>query len=119
MDISAEGFQTGLLVLLQKRCARETDKDGIGEDRLHGLVELTGLSAVTLIHKYHDITFCGEILGQSVFQIFDVFLIVRFRALVHNLVDFPYLPRFWLVKASQSFVMERLGSIFLKTIPAQ
>ena len=78
MDISAEGFQTGLFVLLQKRRARETDKDGIGKDRLHGRVELAGLSAVALIHKHHNITLCGKILGQCVFQIFDVFFIICF-----------------------------------------
>lgn len=85
MDISAEGFQTGLFVLLQKRRARETDKDGIGKDRLHGRVELAGLSAVALIHKHHNITLCGKILGQCVFQILrcifrNLFLSCRCRA---------------------------------------
>ena len=63
MDISAEGFQTGLFVLLQKRRACETDKDGIWKDRLHGRVELAGLSAVALIHKYENIILCAEVGG--------------------------------------------------------
>ena len=67
MDISAEGFQTGLLVFLQKRCASKTNKDGIGQDRFHGLVELAGLRAVALIHKNHNIALCGKVLGQGIF----------------------------------------------------
>ena len=75
-------------VLLQKRRSRETDKDRIGEDRLHGLVKLAGLSSVTFIHKNYDITLGGKILGQSVFQILNVFLVIGFRAAAAALSEF-------------------------------
>ena len=53
-------------------------------------MELAGLSTVTLVHKNYDISLCGKIFGQSVFQIFDVFLVICFRTVAAALSEFMY-----------------------------
>ena len=90
MDVAAEGFQTGLLVLFQKRCAGEADENGIGKDGFHGLVEFAGLGTVTLIHKDHNIALGTEILRQSGKKLADVLGIIRLRSLGPPLAEFMY-----------------------------
>ena len=51
VDVAAEDFEAGLLVLLQQRRAGEADEDGIGQERLHGPVQLAALGAVALVHE--------------------------------------------------------------------
>ena len=51
MDVAAEDFQAGLLVLLEQRRAGEADEDGIGQHGLHHAVQLSGLGAVALVDK--------------------------------------------------------------------
>ena len=51
MDVAAEDFEAGLLVLLQERRAGEADEDRAGHERLHRAVQLAALRAVALVHE--------------------------------------------------------------------
>ena len=51
VDVAAEDFQAGLLVLLEQRRAGEADEDRVGHHRLHHAVQLAALRAVALVHE--------------------------------------------------------------------
>ena len=55
VDVRAEDLDTALLVGPEERGSRKADERGSGEDGLHGLVELAGLGAVTLVHEDEDL----------------------------------------------------------------
>ena len=76
VDISAEHLNAGSLVRLQQRCSGETHKDSIGHNGLHSQVQLAGLGAVALIHKYENIILCAEVGGQRCFEFFNIPVIV-------------------------------------------
>ena len=71
MDIAAKDLDGLFLVLLQERRAGEADEHGLGQDGLHGLVQLAGLGAVTLIHKDKELALALEIAGQLALNIID------------------------------------------------
>ena len=89
MDISAEHLNTGSLVRFQQWCAGEAHKDGIGHNGLHGQMQLAGLGAVALIHKYENIVLCAEVGRQRGLQFLNIPLIVlggRFAAALAELM---------------------------------
>ena len=51
VDVAAEHFEAGLLVLLEQRRAGEADEHRAGQHRLHRLVQLAALGAVALVHE--------------------------------------------------------------------
>ncbi len=51
VDVAAEDFQAGLLVLFQQRRAGEADEDSIGHHRLHHAVQFAALRAVAFVHE--------------------------------------------------------------------
>ena len=51
VDVAAEDFEAGLLVLLQERRAGEADEHGARQQRLHRLVQLAALGAMALVHE--------------------------------------------------------------------
>ena len=52
MDVTAKDFHARRFVLLEERRAGEADEHGIGQERLHDLVQLAALGAVALVHEY-------------------------------------------------------------------
>ena len=55
VDVAAEDFQAGLLVLLQQRRAGEADEHRVGHHRLHHAVQLAALRAVAFVHEDEDL----------------------------------------------------------------
>ena len=51
VDVAAEHFQAGLLVLLQQRRAGKADEHRVRHHRLHHAVQLAALRAVAFIHE--------------------------------------------------------------------
>ena len=51
VNVTAEDLKTGRLVLFHERSSGKADKGRLGHDRLHRLMKLTGLGAVTLVHE--------------------------------------------------------------------
>ena len=51
VDVSAEHFEAGLLVLLQERRAGKADEHRARQQRLHRLVQLAALGAMALVHE--------------------------------------------------------------------
>src|SRR5438094_8414423 len=48
-NVPAESFQAGLLVLLQQRCAGETDEHGVRHHRFHRAMQFAALRSVAFI----------------------------------------------------------------------
>ena len=63
MDVAAKGLQAGLFVGLEQRRAGKADKEGVGQQLFHRLVQLACLGAVTLIDKDIEIPLGTEIFG--------------------------------------------------------
>ena len=74
MDIRAEDFDAGLLVVLQERRAGEANEHGPRQDRLHRLVQFAGLGPVAFIHKNEDFALRGEPRRQRAADLFDIAL---------------------------------------------
>ena len=55
MDVATEDFEACLLVLLEQRRARETDKGGVGHHGLHHSVQPATLGAVAFIDEHEDV----------------------------------------------------------------
>ncbi len=49
VDVAAEDFEAGLLVLFEQRCAGEADEDRVRHHRLHHFVQLAALGWVCAI----------------------------------------------------------------------
>ena len=78
MDVTAEHFETRRLVLLEQWCAGEPNEHRARQQRLHRLVQLTGLGAVALIHEDKQFADCRtrlllQLLDKSV-EIIHAFL---------------------------------------------
>ena len=76
-------------------------------------MELAGLRAVALIHKNHNIALCGKVLGQGIFQIFNVFLVIRFRTVAATLSELMYKgTQKTVIKSIQTFkqILATLGT---------
>ena len=85
MDIATKHFDTGSLILLQKRCSGKAHENSIGHNRFHCQVQLTGLCTVALVNKYENIIFGFEIGRQGSFQFLYVSLIVLLGCLTTTL----------------------------------
>lgn len=55
VDVAPEHLDAFPLVGLEQRGAGEADEQGVGQQRLHGLVQVAGLGAVALVHEDVDI----------------------------------------------------------------
>ena len=65
VDVGAEDFDAGAFVALEQGRAGEADEGGVGQQRLHGLVQLARLGAVTFVDEDEDLTFGAEVGGQA------------------------------------------------------
>ena len=78
VDVRPEGFDTPLLVAFEQRRPGEADQHGSRQQRLHRVVELTGLGAVALIYEDKDIALGVEVFGQVAANVLDKFIDVAF-----------------------------------------
>ena len=90
MDVSTEGFQTGLLILLEQGRAGKADEDRLRQNGLHCFMEFAGLGAMALVDKYIDISLGTEILGQGCLQVLHILVIVLLRAIAAALAELMY-----------------------------
>ncbi len=84
VDVAAKDFDALFLVGFQQRCAGEADEHRVRQNRLHRLMQITGLRPVAFIHEHIQIALGHEILGQGFFHFLDVALDVP-----HFLAVFP------------------------------
>ena len=68
VDVAAEDFEAGLLVLLEQRRAGEADEDRVGQHRLHHAVQLAALGAVALVDEDENL---AHRLARLRFQFLD------------------------------------------------
>jgi hypothetical protein len=78
-----------LLVRLQQGRAGEADEQGIRQDRFHGFVQLAGLGAVALVHKYKQIAFgCESLWAALAFDLrFDKIVVSSLSSRPSEFVD--------------------------------
>ena len=73
VDIAAENFQAGGLILFEQRRAGKADKHRVGHHGLHRPVQLAALGAVAFIHKHENLAHRLAGLGfQFLDELFEV-----------------------------------------------
>ena len=88
VDVRAEHLKASCFVVLEQWGACEADEHGVGQDRLHRLVQFPRLGAMALIDEYIDVSLRIEPGGQRKAHFLDKAFHISFGVfLASKLVD--------------------------------
>ena len=82
MDVRTEDLNTACLVPLEKGRTGEPDEGCVRQNGLHGLVELSALSAVALVDEDKEVAFRFKARRQGLLHLFDEVRHVRHVSVV-------------------------------------
>jgi len=93
VDVGAEDLDAPLLVRAQERRAGEPDEHGIGQDRLHRVVEVAGLRAMALVDEDVDVALGAKVRRQRALEFMHVALHVGILAACELVDEGAHEPR--------------------------